>query len=84
MSIDADQLWVHLNLAHAYVLEGHLDWAKSIYLQDKDKRGSWNRTGVQIALQDLKDLRDAGVEGPDLAPAEKYLHGLEEKAEDKK
>ena len=84
LSIDADQLWVHLNLAHAYVLEGHLDWAKTIYLQDKDKRGSWNRTGVQIALQDLKDLHDAGVEGPDLVHAEEYLHGLEEKAEGKK
>ena len=77
LSFDADQLWVQLNLAHAYALEGHLDWAKSIYLQDKDKRGSWNRTAIQIALQDLKDLRDADVEGPELAQAEEYLHGLE-------
>lgn len=77
LSIDADQLWVHLNLAHAYVLEGRFDWAKAIYLQDKDKRGSWNRTGVQIALQDLKDLRDGGVDHSDLARAEEYLHSLE-------
>ena len=76
LSIDADQLWVHLNLAHAYLLEGHFDWAKAIYLQDKDKRGSWNHTGAQIALQDLKDLREAGVEHPDLARAEEYLRSL--------
>ena len=76
LSIDADQLWVHLNLAHAYLLEGHFDWAKAIYLQDKDKRGSWNRTGVQIALQDLKDLREAGVDHPDLGRAEEYLRSL--------
>ncbi len=76
LSIDADQLWVHLNLAHAYVLEGHLDWAKAIYLQDKDKRGPWNRSGVQIALQDLKDLREGGVDHPDLARAEEYLRSL--------
>ena len=76
LSFDADQLCVHLNLAHAYLLEGHLDWAKAIYRQDKDKRGSWNRTGVEIALQDLKDLRDAGIEHPDMAQAEEYLRGL--------
>ena len=76
LSIDGSQTWVHLNLAHAYVLEGHLDWAKSIYVQDKDKRGSWNRSGVEIALQDLKDLREAGVEHPDLARAEEFLHTL--------
>ena len=76
LSIDRDQLWVHLNLAHAYLLGGHFDWAKSIYVQDKDKRGSWGRNGVQIALQDLADLREAGVENPDLARAEAFLKGL--------
>lgn len=76
LGIDANQLWIHLNLAHAYLLEGHFDWAKSIYLQDKDQRGSWGRNGAQIALQDLADLREAGVEHPDMARAEKYLREL--------
>ncbi len=76
LSIDGDQLWVHLNLAHAYLLGGHFDWAKSIYVQDKDKRGSWGRNGVQIALQDLADLREAGVTSPELARGEAFLKGL--------
>ena len=76
LGIDSNQLWIHLNLAHAYLLEGHFDWAKSIYLQDKDQRGSWGRNGVQIALQDLADLREAGIEHPDMARAEKFLREL--------
>ncbi len=76
LSIDGNQLWIHLNLAHAYLLGGHFDWAKSIYQQDKDKTGSWGRTGAQIALQDLVDLREAGVEHPDMARAESFLKEL--------
>ena len=76
LGIDNNQLWIHLNLAHAYLLEGHFDWAKSIYTQDKDQRGSWGRSGAQIALQDLADLREAGVEHPDLARGEKFLREL--------
>ncbi len=76
LGIDSNQLWIHLNLAHAYLLEGHFDWAKSIYLQDKDQRGSWGRNGAQIALQDLADLREAGVEHPDMAKAEAFLREL--------
>lgn len=76
LSMDSDQLWVHLNLAHAYLLEGHFDWAKSIYVQDKDKRGSWGRSGLQTALQDLADLRAAGLENPDIARAEAFLHSI--------
>ena len=76
LGIDHDQLWIRLNLAHAYLLEGHYDWAKSIYQEDKDKPGSWGRTGAQIALQDLADLREAGIEHPDMARAESFLKEL--------
>ena len=76
LSMNGNQLWIHLNLAHAYLLEGHFDWAKSIYLQDKDKRGSWGRNGAQIALQDLADLREAGIKNPDMARAEAFLKEL--------
>ena len=76
LGINNHQLWIHLNLAHAYLLEGHFDWAKSIYQQDKDKRGSWGRNGAQIALQDLADLREAGIEHPDMAKAEAFLKEL--------
>ena len=76
LSLDQNQLWIHLNLAHAYLLEGHFDWATSIYQQDKDQRGAWGRSGAQIALQDLADLREAGIEHPDMARAESFLKEL--------
>ena len=76
LGIDSNQLWIHINLAHAYLLEGHFNWAKSIYQQDKDKLGSWGRNGAQIALQDLADLREAGVEHPDMPRAEAFLRSL--------
>ncbi len=76
LGMDGNQLWIHLNLAHAYLLEGHFDWAKSIYQQDKDQRGSWGRNGAQIALQDLADLREAGIDHPDMAKAESFLKEL--------
>ena len=76
LGIDSNQLWIHLNLAHTYLLEGHFDWAKSIYQQDKDQRGAWGRNGAQIALQDIKDLREAGVEHPDMARAEAFLRSI--------
>ncbi len=76
LGIDQNQLWIRLNLAHAYLLEGHFDWAKSIYQQDKDQRGAWGRNGAQIALQDLADLREAGIEHPDMARAESFLKEL--------
>ncbi len=76
LSMDQSQLWIHLNLAHAYLLEGHYDWATSIYRQDKDQKGAWGRTGAQIALQDLTDLREGGIENPDMARAEGFLKEL--------
>ena len=73
LQIDKTQIWVRINLAHAYLLEGQFEWARSIYLGDGGKPEDGDKTRAQRALADFADLRASGVDEVELARMEKLL-----------
>ena len=73
LTLDNSLEWVRINLADAYLLEGHFDQAKSIYLKDADQWVMPRKTGLQAVREDLADLRAAGIDLPAIAAMEALL-----------
>ena len=63
----SDAVTIKTNLAHAYLFDNQFDKAKAIYLENKDaKLGDDERTFSQGALDDFKELQEAGITHPDV------------------
>jgi len=61
-------------LAHSYLFDNQFDKAKAIYLENKDaKLGDDERTFSQGALDDFKQLEEAGVTHPDMEKVKALL-----------
>ncbi len=73
LSLDRTQIWIRINLADVYLLEGRFDWARSIYLADHGKPEDGSKTRAQRALGDFEKFRQAGVTDPNLARMEELL-----------
>ncbi len=73
LSLDRTQIWIRINLADVYLLEGRFDWARSIYLADHGKPEVGSKTRAQRALDDFEKLRQAGITDPNLARMEELL-----------
>lgn len=58
---------IKVTLAHSYLLDNQFDKAKAIYLANKNaKLRDDERTFSQAALEDFKELQDAGITHPDI------------------
>ena len=73
LSLDRTQIWIRINLAHVYLLEGRFDWARSIYLADHGKPEDGSKTRAQRALEDFEKFRKAGISDPNLDRMEELL-----------
>ncbi len=62
LELDQSQIWINTNLAHAYLLKGDFERAKTIYLEFKDTTMYSNMTWNEIIFKDFKDLRESGIE----------------------
>ena len=73
--LDDTAAWIRLNLAHAYLLEGRLDQARAIYVEEEDKPLDIKPalTRAQSVLEDFVALREAGVDSPAMASIEALL-----------
>jgi tetratricopeptide (TPR) repeat protein len=54
------------NLAHGYLFDKQFEKAKAIYLENKDAKLNDGRAFSQAALDDFKELQDAGITHPDM------------------
>jgi tetratricopeptide (TPR) repeat protein len=73
LSFDDHESWVNANLAMAYLMQGKLDDAKSLYTYLKNKphrSGRYKKT----FLADLDELEAAGLTHPDMAIIRKLLN----------
>ncbi|HEX3620371.1 MAG TPA: tetratricopeptide repeat protein, partial [Candidatus Udaeobacter sp.] len=62
-----DAVMIKTNLAHGYLFDNQFDRAKTIYLENKNaKLRDGKRTFSQAALDDFKELQDAGITCPDI------------------
>ncbi|MBO0695098.1 MAG: tetratricopeptide repeat protein [Verrucomicrobia bacterium] len=60
-------LMIKVNLAHGYLFNNQFQKAKAIYLENKDAEiRDVKRTFGQAALDDFKELQEAGVTHPDM------------------
>jgi streptogramin lyase/tetratricopeptide (TPR) repeat protein len=58
---------IKVTLAHSYLFDNQFEKAKAIYLQNKDaKLRDDDRTFRQAALEDFKELEEAGIIHPDM------------------
>ena len=73
LALDGSQEWIRINLADAYLLAGKFDEAKKIYLEDANKWTSPGKTGLQSVKEDFADLREAGINLPEMASIEAML-----------
>jgi len=73
LQADDSQHWIAGNLAHALLINGQFDEAKTIYLQLKDRNTNPGETGREMILEDFKLLTDAGVVIPRRGEIEEML-----------
>ena len=73
LKVDASQLWIRTNLAHALLFLGRYKEAEAIYLKYKDLRLSDKQTFADGVLDDFRIFREKKLEHPDLAKIEKLL-----------
>ena len=68
---DPQQTWIKVNLAHGYLLNGEYEKAEPIYRENKEAElpGLKEKTFGQLALKTLDELKNHGVEHPDMQKA---------------
>ena len=72
---DPQQTWIKVNLAHAYLLDGQYEKAEAIYLENKhvELPGFKEETFAQLAIKTLDDLKNHGIEHPDMQKVRSHL-----------
>ena len=65
------------NLAHAYILSGNYDSAKTIYSKFKGQKFPDGREWNAVTLEDFKALKDEGIEHPGFIRIAKEVFGVD-------
>ncbi|WP_078410206.1 protein kinase domain-containing protein [Priestia abyssalis] len=75
LGIDPNQVWLQLDLAHAYLLNGDYEIAADLYMNYKDTAVDNGKTFKDYVLDDFKRLKEAGITHPDMEKIEALLTG---------
>ena len=74
LRIDSSQDWINSNLVLAVLYQGKWSNAKFIYSKFKNKQFNNKKNScIEIFLQDLKELEEAGINHPDTEKAKVFL-----------
>jgi tetratricopeptide (TPR) repeat protein len=73
LDMDASQLWIRTNLAHAYLFSEDYETAVQIYQQYKDEMISDTQSFGAAVLEDFRLFRAQGVSHPDMERVEQLL-----------
>ena len=73
LEIDPSQEWIHTNLALGLLFQGKWEEAIKIYSTFKREAYDNQRTWVEVFLQDLDALEEAGIQHPDVAKVRAFL-----------
>ena len=65
MQYDSTKIWMRVNLAHGYLLDGQYEAAKDLYIQNKDFK-FFGRSCSEIIVDDFNYLREQGIYHPDM------------------
>lgn len=68
-----DQVWLQANRAHALMLLGRTDEARTIYLAHRGRLAHGKKSWRSVILEDFAELRDAGLNDPLMSDIEKTL-----------
>jgi hypothetical protein len=74
LGIQADELWIATNRAHALMYLGRSEDARAVYVANKDKpTGSSRKPWQDVIAEDFAELRKAGLAHPQMAEIETAL-----------
>lgn len=75
LEINPNQVWLKLDLAHAYLFNGDYDSAADLYIKHKDTAMEKGKTFKDYVLDDFKRLKEAKVTHPDMEKIEALFTG---------
>jgi len=83
IALDPNQIWFHTNRAHALMMLGREDEARTLYLKyrgatDARPGSSWN----ELVITDFAEMRAAGIDHPLMREVESALEQTHEPAPD--
>ncbi len=76
ISLAPDKIWLYSNRAHALMFLGRVDEARALYLKyRRQQKVQGDKSWEAVVLEDLTELRKAGLKHPLMAEIEKQFAG---------